>query len=224
MAKQEIKQEQMLNVGEAVSRSEEFINKNKKTIIGVVCAIVVLIAGSVLVSTQYLKPREQKAAEALFAGEHYFQNGDYETALNGDQNEYAGFEAVIDEFGGTKAGKLAKAYAGLSLAKLGRYEEAIPYLKGFKGNDAMVAPSVLAALGNCYAQVGDEAQAAATLVKAACKADNNLLSPAYLVQAGQIYEKLGQKADALNVYQEVKDKYYGSAQAMDIDRYIERVK
>ncbi|MBR6629316.1 MAG: hypothetical protein IKL03_05095 [Bacteroidaceae bacterium] len=224
MAKQEIKQEQMLNVGEAVSRSEEFINKNKKTIIGVVCAIVVLIAGSVLVSTQYLKPREQKAAEALFAGEHYFQNGDYETALNGDQNEYAGFEAVIDEFGGTKAGKLAKAYAGLSLAKLGRYEEAIPYLKGFKGNDAMVAPSVLAALGNCYAQVGDEAQAAATLVKAARKADNNLLSPAYLVQAGQIYEKLGQKADALNVYQEVKDKYYGSAQAMDIDRYIERVK
>lgn len=224
MAKQEIKQEQMLNVGEAVSRSEEFINKNKKTIIGVVCAIVVFIAGSVLVSTQYLKPREQKAAEALFAGEHYFQNGDYETALNGDQNEYAGFEAVIDEFGGTKAGKLAKAYAGLSLAKLGRYEEAIPYLKGFKGNDAMVAPSVLAALGNCYAQVGDEAQAAATLVKAARKADNNLLSPAYLVQAGQIYEKLGQKADALNVYQEVKDKYYGSAQAMDIDRYIERVK
>ena len=224
MAKQEIKQEQMLNVGEAVSRSEEFINKNKKTIIGVVCAIVVLIAGSVLVSTQYLKPREQKAAEALFAGERYFQNGDYETALNGDQNEYAGFEAVIDEFGGTKAGKLAKAYAGLSLAKLGRYEEAIPYLKGFKGNDAMVAPSVLAALGNCYAHVGDEAQAAATLVKAARKADNNLLSPAYLVQAGQIYEKLGQKADALNVYQEVKDKYYGSAQAMDIDRYIERVK
>lgn len=224
MAKQEIKQEQMLNVGEAVSRSEEFINKNKKTIIGVVCAIVVLIAGSVLVSTQYLKPREQKAAEALFAGERYFQNGDYETALNGDPNEYAGFEAVIDEFGGTKAGKLAKAYAGLSLAKLGRYEEAIPYLKGFKGNDAMVAPSVLAALGNCYAQVGDEAQAAATLVKAARKADNNLLSPAYLVQAGQIYEKLGQKADALNVYQEVKDKYYGSAQAMDIDRYIERVK
>lgn len=224
MAKQEIKQEQMLNVGEAVSRSEEFINKNKKTIIGVVCAIVVLIAGSVLVSTQYLKPREQKAAEALFAGERYFQNGDYETALNGDQNEYAGFEAVIDEFGGTKAGKLAKAYAGLSLAKLGRYEEAIPYLKGFKGNDAMVAPSVLAALGNCYAQVGDEAQAAATLVKAARKADNNFLSPAYLVQAGQIYEKLGQKADALNVYQEVKDKYYGSAQAMDIDRYIERVK
>lgn len=223
MAKQEIKHEQVLNVEEAVSRSEAFINKNKKTLVAAICAIVVVVVAGMLVSTYYIKPREQKAAEALFAGERYFQNGDYETALNGDQ-EYAGFEAVADEFGSTKAGKLAKAYAGISLAKLGRYEEAIPYLKGFKGNDAMVAPSVLAALGNCYAHMGDEAQAAATLVKAAHKADNNLLSPTYLVQAGQIYEKLGQKADALNVYQEVKDKYYGSTQAMDIDRYIERVK
>lgn len=224
MAKQEIKQEQVLNVEEAVSRSEAFINKNKKTIVGIVCAIVILIAGSVLLTTQYIRPREQKAAEALFAGERYFQNGDYETALNGDQNEYAGFEAVINEFGGTKAGKLAKAYAGISLAKLGRHEEAIPYLKSFKGDDVMVAPSVLAALGNCYAQMGNEAQAAATLIKAAKKADNNLLSPAYLIQAGQIYEKLGKNSDALNAYQEVKDKYYGSTQAMDIDRYIERVK
>ena len=56
------------------------------------------------------------------------------------------------------------------------------------------------------------------------KADNNLLSPAYLIQAGQIYEKLGKNSDALKAYTEIKDKYYGSMQAMDIDKYIERVK
>ena len=224
MAKQEIKQEQVLNMEEAVSRSEAFINKNKKTLTAIVCAVVVLIVTGVSVSTYVIKPREQKAAEALFAGERYFQNGDYETALNGDQYEYAGFEAVADQYGNTKAGKLTKAYAGLSFAHLGRYEEAIPLLESFKGKDAMVAPSVLAALGNCYAQTGNEAKAAATLVKAAQLADNNLLSPAYLIQAGQIFEKLGKNADALKAYQEVKTKYYGSTQSMDIDRYIERVK
>ncbi len=224
MAKQEVKQEQVLNVEEAVSRSEAFINKNKKTLSAAVIAFVVLIAGGMLVSTYVVKPREKKAAEALFMGERYFQNGNYEVALNGDQYEYAGFEAVADEFGGTKAGKLAKAYAGLSLAKLGRYEEAVPMLEAFKGGDAMVGPSVLAALGNCYVQLGNEAKAAAVLVKAARKADNNLLSPAYLVQAGQIYEKLGKKNEALKVYKEVQEKYYGSMQAMDIDKYIERVK
>ena len=224
MAKQEIKQEQVLNVEEAVSRSEAFVNKNKKTILLSLAAVVVLIAGGLLLSTYYIKPRNQKAAEALSVGERYFQNGDYETALNGDQYEYAGFEAVADEYSGTKAANLAKAYAGLSLAKLGRYEEAIPMLEDFKGGDMMVGPSVLAALGNCYAQVGKDAQAATTLVKAAHQADNNLLSPAYLIQAGQIYEKLGKKSDALKAYQEVKDKYYGSFQAMDVEKYIERVK
>lgn len=224
MAKQEVKQEQVLNVEEAVSRSEAFINKNKKTISFAVAAVLLVIAACVLTSTYIIKPREQKAAEALFAGEKYFQNGDYETALNGDQYDFAGFEAVAADHKGTKAANLAKAYAGISLAKLGRYEEAIPLLKGFKGNDVMVAPSVLAALGNCYAQVGEEAQAAATLVKAAQKADNNLLSPAYLIQAGQIFEKLGKKSDALKAYTEIKTKYYGSMQAMDIDKYIERVK
>ena len=224
MAKKEINQEQVLNVEEAVSRSEAFVNKNKKDLIVGVVAVVVLIAAGMLLSTFVIAPREQKAAEALFVGEKYFQDGNYEVALNGDQYEYAGFAAVADDFGGTKAANLAKAYEGLCLAKLGRYEEAIPVLKSFKGNDMMVAPSVLAALGNCYAQVGDEAQAASTLVKAANKADNNVLSPAYLIQAGQIYEKLGKKADALKAYQQIKDKYYGSMQSMDIDKYIERVK
>lgn len=224
MAKQEIKQEQLLNVEEAVSRSEAFINKYKKYLVAGVAAIVVVVAASMLISSYVIAPREQKAAEALFAGEQYFQNGEYELALNGDQYEYAGFEAIAADFKGTKAGNLAKAYAGISLAKLARYEEAIPMLKAFKGNDVMVAPSVLAVLGNCYAQVGQEAQAAATLVKAAEVADNNLLSPTYLIQAGQLFEKLGKQGDALKAYTLVKDKYYGSMQAMDIDKYIERVK
>ena len=224
MAKQEIKQEQVLNVEEAVSRSEAFINKNKKVLVAVVAAVVAIVTVGLLVSTYVIAPREKKAAEALFAGERYFQNGDYELALDGDQYEYAGFEAVAADFKGTKAANLAKAYEGISLAKLGRYEEAIAALKAFKGNDVMVAPSVLATLGNCYAQMGQEAQAAATLVKAAKKADNNLLSPAYLIQAGQIYEKLGKKGEALKAYKLIEEKYYGSMQAMDIEKYIERVK
>ena len=217
MAKQEIKQEQVLNVEEAVSRSEAFINKNKKALVVGVVAVVVLVAAGLLTSTYVIAPREKKAAEALFMGEQYFQNGNYETAI-------VEFESVIADHKGTKAANLAKAYAGISNAKLGNYEEAISLLKAFKGNDAMIAPSVLAALGNCYAQVGNEAQAATTLVKAAQKADNNLLSPAYLIPAGQIYEKLGKKSDALKAYTLIKDKYYGSMQAMDIDKYIERVK
>lgn len=65
-------------------------------------------------------------------------------------------------------------------------------------------------------------KAAATLMKAADKADSQALSPIYLIQAGQIYEKLGKNSEAVNAYTLIKNKYFNSYQSMDIDKYIER--
>jgi len=222
MANKDIKQEQVINVEEAVSRSEEFFNKNWKILLGIVAAIIIAVCGYFWYAN-HQAAKELEAAQALFPGEQFFAEGNYEAALNGDQN-FPGLESIASEYASTKSGKLAKAYAGLCMAQLGRYEEAIPLLKVFKGNDMMVGPSVLAALGNCYANTGDNAQAAATLMKAAQQADNNTLSPIYLIQAGQLYEALGNKAEALKAYKLVKEKYYMSSQAMDIDKYIERIK
>ena len=217
-------QVQNAEIGEALSRTEQYIENNKTLIAIVTAVIVALIVGIWAANNFYFKPRQTKALEALVPGEKLFQAGNYQAALDGDNYDYEGFDAVIKQFKGTKAANLARAYAGLSHAQLGQFTEAIPYLQKFKGKDHMIAPSVLAALGNCYAQQEDYSKAAATLVKAAKKADNNLLCPAYLVQAGQLYEQLGDKATALKLYQQVKDKYYQSTQASDIEKYIERVK
>ena len=217
-------QVQNAEIGEALSRTEQYIENNKTLIAIVTAVIIALIVGIWAASNFYFKPRQVKALEALVPGEKLFQAGNYQAALDGDNYDYEGFDAVIKQFKCTKAANLARAYAGLSHAQLGQFTEAIPYLQKFKGKDHMIAPSVLAALGNCYAQQEDYSKAAATLVKAAKKADNNLLSPAYLVQAGQLYEQLGDKATALKLYQQVKDKYYQSTQASDIEKYIERVK
>lgn len=210
------------NVSEAVSRTEEYIEKNKKKIIIVAAAIIVAVVGIWALSNFYFQPRQEKALAALSAGETLFEAGDFECAVNGE-GDYEGFDAIIKEFKGTKAANLAQAYAGIAKAQLGQYTEAIPYLQKFKGNDSMIAPSVLAALGNCYAQTEDYAKAAATLVKAAKKADNNALSGSFLVQAGQLFEQMGNNGEALKVYKTVKEKYYQSMQASDIDKYIERV-
>lgn len=52
---------------------------------------------------------------------------------------------MAEQFSGTKAANLAKAYAGLCYAQLGQYDEAIKYLTEFDGKDQMVGPAVLAA-------------------------------------------------------------------------------
>ncbi|MCD7898366.1 MAG: tetratricopeptide repeat protein [Bacteroides sp.] len=213
-----------LNVEEALTQSEAFIVKNQKAIIGVVVALILIVAGILIYKNMYAEPREEKAQVALFKGQEYFEVEQFDLALNGDSIGYAGLLSVIDQYGGTDAANLAKAYAGLSYQSLGEYENAIKYLDSFKGNDLMIAPSILGAIGNCYAALGDLDKATSYLVKGADKADNNSLSPILLIQAGNIYEKQGKFADAEKAYTKIKEKYFNSFQAMDIDKYIERAK
>ena len=213
-----------LNVEEALTQSEAFLIKNKKPIIGVVVAIIVIIAGVTLYKNLYAQPREEKAQAALYMGQQYFETNNFEQALNGDSIGYAGFLKVADEYSGTKAANLAKAYAGICYAKLGKTQEAIDMLNGFDGNDQMVAPAIKGAIGNCYAQLGDLDKAASTLLDAAGQADNNTLSPIFLMQAGEILVKQGKYDEAIEAYTTIKDKYFASYQAMNIDTYIEQAK
>ena len=179
------KQEQK-SLEEALSKSEQFFENNKKTIFGCLIAIIVIIAGGMIYNAKVAQPRQEKASEAIFPGEAYFMNGDYSTALNGDAYGFEGFVELADQFKGTKANKLANLYAGLCYAQLDSMEIAQKYLAKFNGKDQMVAPAALGALANCYATNGEYDKAISTFEKAAKKADNKLLSPYYYMQAGII--------------------------------------
>ena len=223
MAEQKHHNEQM-NVEDALTQSEEFLIKNKKAIIGGVVAVIIIVAGFIMYKHLYAEPREEKAQAALFKGQELFEQDNFEQALNGDSIGYTGFLKVASDFSGTKAANLAKAYAGICYAHLGKYDEAIKYLNDFDGTDQMVGPAVLAAAGNCYAQLDQLDKAASSLLKAADKADSNTLSPIYLLQAGEILVKQGKVEEAIKAYTTIKDKYFQSYQAMDIDKYIEQAK
>lgn len=221
MAEQKHKNES-LNVEDTLTKSEEFIIKNKKSIIGSVVVIILVIAGILMYKNLYAEPREAKANAALFGSEELFTQNNFEQALNGDSLGSIGFINVIDQYSGTKAANLAKAYAGICYAQLGQFEKALPYLDGFKSNEKMVSSAILGAAGNCYAQMGQLDKAATTLVNAANKSESNTLSPIFLQQAGEIYVKLGKYSDAIKAYNQIKDKYFQSYQAMGIDKYIEQ--
>ena len=217
-------QNEHLNVEDALTQSEAFLIKYKNAIIGGVVAVIIIVAGFIMYKNLYAEPREEKAQAALFKGQEYFEQDAFEQALNGDSIGYTGFLKVADEYSGTKAANLAKAYAGICYAQLGKYEEAVKMLDSFNGKDQKVAPAILGAAGNCYAQLGQLDKAASTLLSAADKADNNTLSPIFLIQAGEILVKQGKYDDAVNAYTKIKDKYFQSYQAMDIDKYIEQAK
>ena len=199
-----------------------FFDKHKKTIISAVIAALVIVAA---VSTwQWWKNSQQLAAsEAMFQAQEYFASGDYDKALNGDATGAAGFLSVADEYSSAKAGNMALLYAGVCYAKMEKWQEAIDRLEDFSAeDDMMVSPAALGALGNAYANTDQNDKAVSLLEKAASKADNNTLSPLYLIQAGEIYEAMNNKEAALKCYQTIKSKYQRSPQWQEIDKYIER--
>ena len=168
-----------LDLDQAMSSSEAFIIKYKNKFLAGVAAIVIVVGGVLGYQHFISEPNEKKASEALFKGEQYFMADNYEFALNGDSLGYKGFLNVANEFGGTDAGKLANAYAGICYAQLGQYENAVKFLDKFNANDQLVSPALMATKGNCDVQMGQLDKGAATLVTAADKANSQSLSPIY---------------------------------------------
>ncbi|MBO4811592.1 MAG: tetratricopeptide repeat protein [Prevotella sp.] len=217
----------------ALNKHEDFILKYKNLLIGAVVALIVIVAGIIIYNNHKAKKLEEAQTAmqvpelAMQMAMSSFSEKDFATALNGDSTGTKGFLQIADEYSSTKAGNLANLYAGLCYAHMDNWEEAVKFLEKFDdAGDFLVSPAALGALGNAYAHVNQLDKAVSTLTKAAEKADNILQSPIYYIQAGEILESQGKKAEALKLYQKVKamESYSESSRYVDmIDEYIARV-
>lgn len=211
-------------IDETIKVSTSFIEKNFKTLAAAIGGVLAVIIIALVVNQYYIQPKKADAADNIAVAQQLFIAGNYEQALNGDGTN-PGFLQVIDQYGSTPSGNIARLYAGLCYAHTDKAEEAVKFLEDYDlCDDQMVSNAALAALGNCYAQLGQNEKAASTLLKAAKRANSTTLSPLFYLQAGQIYESLGNKDEALECYETIKNDYPQSMQRQDIDKYIERVK
>jgi tetratricopeptide (TPR) repeat protein len=212
------------------NKQEAFFLKFRKQILIAVAALIIVVGGWAAYSNLVAGPREEKASTALARAQELFGQGEFQKALNGDKT-MEGFLAVAENYSGTDAANLAKAYAGLCYANMAKWKEAVTYLEDFSPRgDMMISPAVTGALANSYANTGDVDKAISTFKKAAEMADskaednvNNSLAPTYLISAARLLESQNKKSEALEIYKEVKEKYVNSASSQDIDKYIERV-
>lgn len=178
---------------------------------------------SVALQVKNFRAEQQKQAATL-----------YNQALKGGVtipgfSKFPGFLKIAKS--GTDAANIANYMAGICYYHLGQYAQAVSYLEKFspKGDQA-VSPVAISALANSYACNKQIDKAIETFKKAADQADNETLSPLYLVEAGKLLESQGKKADAHTLYEQVKKDYpkYGMTQqglgSSLIDKYIERTK
>ena len=211
---------------EVIATTGAWVETNKKNIISIVAAVVVIVGGYLGYTYGYQQPREEKAQTLCTDGLQYVQSSDFETALNGE-GTFPGYIKIAEEYSGTDGANLANLYAGVCYAQQNKYQEALPYLESYKpGKDQSVSAMALFALAQCYAATNNLDKAVATFMDAAEQADNATLSPMCLVEAGKLLESQDKKAEALKLYEQIKNNYPTSTLVVgspaEIEKYIER--
>lgn len=210
---------------DTLNKSEAVFLKYKKPLLIAVAAVIVVVAGVILYKSYISAPREAEASTELAKSQMLFNGQQYDQAL-------AGFQKVQSDYSGTDAGNLANLYVALCYTHQAKpdWAKALENAEKFStSDDEMISPASQMALGDIYANNNQNDKAVDCFKKAAKMADaeaadnvNLSIAPLALRKAGILLESEGKKADALEIYKEIKKTYVNSPVYQDIDKYIER--
>ncbi len=216
-------EEVLVDVVGQVNTVQDWIEQNSNTVLGVILAVVLVIAGLTYYFNFYKAPRAAEAKELMYQAQLQFEKDSFALALDNPGGGGKGFLDIIDDYSGTPAANLSNYYAGISYLNLGNYDMAIDYLNDYSAKDQLTPSHKFAALGDAYAEKGDNAKALSNYKKAASTATNNFSTPLHLMKLGLFLEKEGNKAEARAKYETIVKEYPQSAQYADAERYLNRL-
>jgi tetratricopeptide (TPR) repeat protein len=212
---------------ETASRTEDWVAKNQKIIIGLVAGIAVVTIGYLAYQKFIEAPKQDEAANEMFVAQQNFQKATdgvasdslYKLALNGSEGKF-GFIKIADEYSGTDAGNLANYYAGMASLNIFKFDDAIKYLGEFKTDEAIVNALAIGGIGDAYSQKNNQKEALDYYVKAAESNKNDFTTPRFLLKAGKTALALGQKEDALKYFTDIKENFDATPEAASVDVLI----
>jgi tetratricopeptide (TPR) repeat protein len=207
----------------ALTRTEMWFEQNSKQLIIGLGIVIVVVLGFFGYYRFIRLPNIEKAQNEMFMAQRFFEQSEYQKALEGDE-KYAGFLEVVDNYGSTRPGKLAAYYAGICYLNMGEYEQALKYLKKYTIKDAFVCIFAEGAKGAAYLELGNLSQAIAHYKKAANMNPNDVTTPTFLFDLGKCYEMDNNPQTALDTYEKIRTDYPNSTEAREVEKYIARIK
>ena len=221
MANKNKTEEQFVQVEEALSKTEQYIEDNQKSLMIIIGSIVGIIVLFNVYQKFYIEPLEKDAQIEIYMAELYFQKDSFNLALNGD-GQYLGFLDVASDYSSTKVGNLASYYAGICYLQTGDYQNAIEYLEDFSSDDIILSSLALGCAGDAYMELGETDNAKDSYENAIKNSNNEFTAPRYMMKLAMIHEINGDYEEALDLYQSIKKDFKGSQQGSEIDKYISR--
>ncbi|MFN4298875.1 MAG: tetratricopeptide repeat protein [Thermaurantimonas sp.] len=225
MSKKEIEQKQdevILDVGSTLTKAEAFIEKNKKAITYTLSGIVVGVAAYFAFTYLYLEPLEKEAQIELYKAQENIDRDSLRLALNGDGSSM-GLLQIADEYAWTKAGNLARYYAGVCYLQLGEYEDAIRQMDKFSTNDPVFEVLANGVIADAFLEIGQPKEALEYYDKAVRSSNNEFVVPFYLKKAGMLAEDQKNWKDARKYFERLKNEFPKSQHALDVDKFLARI-
>jgi tetratricopeptide (TPR) repeat protein len=222
MTKKEENPQGLKNVEETLTRTEQFLEENYKSLL-IVLGVLVVLVGLFYLGRMYLGKRNTEAQAQVYQAERWLEMDSLKLALNGDGN-YLGFIDIANNYKMTKVGNMARYSAGICYLHLGQFQEAIDYLSKYSKKDKIIGSIATGATGDAYVELGDLDKGIVSYIEAADMAKNSFNTPVFLMKAGQIYELQQKYSEALKLYERIKNDYPESTEGSTIDKYIARAK
>ena len=217
-------QDEML--ASAQTQGENFFEKNSKMVVVAIVVIFALAAAIFGYKKVIVEPRMNKAQEMLFEAQYQFesQNADFALALNGNENT-PGFAQVVEQYGNTPAGNLARMYAAACSLRLGEFDQAQSYINSFKnvkGVPGEIINAMAAGIkGDIAVEKGDNAAAAKLFEQAAKVSENDFTTPMYLRKAALAYKAMGDEAKAEELMKVINEQYPASYDAREAIKLVD---
>jgi tetratricopeptide (TPR) repeat protein len=222
MANKNKTEDQFAQIEETLSKTEQFIEENQKSLMNIIGAIVGIVALFSVYQNFYIEPMEKEAQVEMYMAELYFQKDSFNLALNGD-GQYLGFLDIANDYSSTNVGQLANYYAGLSYLHTADYDNAIEYLGDFSSDDIILSSLALGCIGDAYMELGDTDAALDAYADAVNNSANDFTAPRYMMKQAMIYTSIGDNNKALDLFKAIQSDYKTSREANGIEKYIARV-
>lgn len=216
MAKKSNQDDTLVNVDELYSKSEQFVDKNRKQLtigLGGVAAAILLVIGY---TSLIVAPKNKAAEEASFMAEHYFAKDSADLAMLGDGLN-AGLEEILSDHSGTPAAARAAFELGIMHRDAARFDEAVEAFNQADFGDDVFGPLVDANIGDCLVELGDLEGAESHFAAAASAAASGLaakaLSPMCSYKRALVLLELGNNEKAREVLKDLAEDFPNSTYA-----------
>ncbi|MGO9480746.1 MAG: tetratricopeptide repeat protein [Candidatus Kryptoniota bacterium] len=204
-------------------KTQAWYDQNKK-MVSTIGGLVIALAVVVWFYSNNVRANGERATAELGKVFTFYDNGQYQIAVNGiPERNINGLQSIVDNYGSTTAGNLAKFYLADAYYNSQNYDKALEYFNDYSGGNSLIENSATAGIGACYEAKGEFKKAAEYYEKAALKNSDDPNAADNLVNAARNFGKSGDKDRAVELLKKVKKDYPTSTAARDADRYIAEV-